>query len=87
MSVRAITVPDMEDLTELAASVTGFAAAETSTIVPAVPQHDCGPEVCLGPCHTATPRGHPSFPPWAAGIPPVAAGKLPARPDHRITVP
>jgi hypothetical protein len=29
--------------------VTGFAARERLTIVPAVPQHDYGPEVCLGP--------------------------------------
>jgi hypothetical protein len=39
----------MEDLAELAGLVTGFAAREHLTIVPAVPQHDCGPEVCLGP--------------------------------------
>jgi hypothetical protein len=39
----------MEDLAELADLVTGFAAREHLTIVPAVPQHDCGPEVCLGP--------------------------------------
>jgi hypothetical protein len=39
----------MEDLAELAASATGFAAREHLTIVPAVPQHDYGPEVCLGP--------------------------------------
>jgi hypothetical protein len=39
----------MEDLAELAASVTGFAAREQLTIVPAVPQHDYGPEICLGP--------------------------------------
>ncbi len=49
MSVPVVTVPDMEDLADLAASVTGFAARENLTIVPAVPQHDCGPEVCLGP--------------------------------------
>jgi hypothetical protein len=29
--------------------VTGFAARERLTIVPAVPQHGYGPEVCLGP--------------------------------------
>jgi hypothetical protein len=39
----------MEDLAELAASATGFAAREHLAIVPAVPQHDYGPEVCLGP--------------------------------------
>jgi hypothetical protein len=39
----------MEDLAELAASVTGFAAREHLTIVPAVPTNDCGPEVFLGP--------------------------------------
>ncbi len=39
----------MEDLAELADLVTGFAAREHLTIVPAVPQHDYGPEVCLGP--------------------------------------
>ena len=39
----------MEDLAELAASATGFAAREHLTIVPSVPQHDYGPEVCLGP--------------------------------------
>ncbi len=49
MSVLVVTVPVMENLAELAASVTGFAAREHLTIVPAVPQHDCGPEVCLGP--------------------------------------
>jgi hypothetical protein len=49
MSVPAITVPGMEDLAELAAAATGFAAREHLTIVPAVPQHDYGREVCLGP--------------------------------------
>lgn len=39
----------MEDLAELAASVTGFAAREHLVIVPAVPTNDCGPEVFLGP--------------------------------------
>jgi hypothetical protein len=39
----------MEDLAELAGLVTGFATREHLTIVPAVPQHDYGPEVCLGP--------------------------------------
>jgi hypothetical protein len=39
----------MEDLTELASLATGFAAREHLTIVPAVPEHDCGPEVNLGP--------------------------------------
>jgi hypothetical protein len=37
------------NLAELTASVIGFAARERLTIFPAVPQHDCGPEVCLGP--------------------------------------
>jgi hypothetical protein len=39
----------MENLAELAAAVTQFAAGAALTLVPAVPQHDCGPEVCLGP--------------------------------------
>jgi len=39
----------MEDLAEMTALATGFAAREHLTIVPAVPQHDYGPEVCLGP--------------------------------------
>jgi hypothetical protein len=36
-----------DDLADLAASVTGFAAAENLTIVPAVPEQGYGPEVCL----------------------------------------
>ena len=39
----------MEDLAELAASATGFAARAHLTIAPAVPQHYHGPEVCPGP--------------------------------------
>jgi hypothetical protein len=39
----------MEDLAELAASVTGLAARKHLTIVPAIPTNDCGPEVFLGP--------------------------------------
>jgi hypothetical protein len=39
----------MDDLAELTAAVTGFASAENMTVVPAVSEHDCGPEVCLGP--------------------------------------
>jgi len=39
----------VDDLAQLAAVVTDFAAANNLTIVPAVPEHDCGPEVCLGP--------------------------------------
>jgi len=39
----------MEDLAELAALATRIAAREHLTVVPAVPQHDYGPEVCLGP--------------------------------------
>lgn len=39
----------MEDLAELAALATRIAAQEHLTVVPAVPQHDYGPEVCLGP--------------------------------------
>jgi hypothetical protein len=46
----------MEDLAELADLVTGFAAREHLTIVPAVPQHDYGPEVCLGPTVLDLPR-------------------------------
>ncbi len=49
MSVPVVTVPDMEDLAQLTAAVTGFAAREHLMIVPAVPEHDYGPEVCLGP--------------------------------------
>jgi hypothetical protein len=49
MSAAAVTVPGVEDLVELASLVTGFAAREHLTIVPAVPEHDCGPEVSLGP--------------------------------------
>jgi hypothetical protein len=49
MSVLVVTVPGMEDLVKLAASVTAFAAREHLAVVPAVPQHDYGPEVCLGP--------------------------------------
>jgi hypothetical protein len=37
----------MEDLAELATAAIGFAAGEHLAIVPAVPQHDYGPEVCL----------------------------------------
>lgn len=49
MSARAVTVPGMDDLAQLADSVTGFAAAENLTIVPAVPEPGSGLEVCLGP--------------------------------------
>ena len=49
MSVSGITVPDVEDLTCLAAAVTEFAAGNNLMIVPAVPEHDYGPEVCLSP--------------------------------------
>jgi hypothetical protein len=48
MSVWAATVPDMDDMAQLAGSVTGFAAAENLTIVPAVPEQGYGPMVCLG---------------------------------------
>jgi hypothetical protein len=37
------------DLAELASLATRFAAREHLTIVPAVPEHGCGPEVSLGP--------------------------------------
>jgi hypothetical protein len=37
------------DLAQLAAAATDFAAGNALTIVPAVPEHDFGPEVCLGP--------------------------------------
>jgi hypothetical protein len=56
MSVLVVTVQVMKDLAELTASVAGFAAREHLTIVPAVPQHDCGPEVCLGPDELDLPR-------------------------------
>jgi len=49
MSVPVVTVPGMEDLAELAASVIGFAAREHLAIVPAIPTNDYGPEVSLGP--------------------------------------
>jgi hypothetical protein len=39
----------MEDLTELGTSVARFAAREHLAVIPAVPEHECGPEVCLGP--------------------------------------
>lgn len=39
----------MDNLAPLAAAVTDFAAENDLTIVPAVPEHDYGPEVCLGP--------------------------------------
>ena len=39
----------MDDLSELAASVIAYAAAENLAVVPAIPGRDCGPEVCLGP--------------------------------------
>ncbi|HEX9354889.1 MAG TPA: hypothetical protein VF933_13870 [Streptosporangiaceae bacterium] len=39
----------MDDLAQLAAAVTDFAAGNNLIIVPAVPEHDYGPEVCLGP--------------------------------------
>ncbi|MGH3219409.1 MAG: hypothetical protein ACRDPY_11985 [Streptosporangiaceae bacterium] len=39
----------MDDLAQLAAAVTKFAAVDNLTVVPAVPEHDYGPEVCLGP--------------------------------------
>jgi hypothetical protein len=39
MSAAAVTVPGVEDLAELASLVTGFAAREHLTIVPAVPEH------------------------------------------------
>ena len=37
LSAPVVTVPGMEDLAELAASATGFAAREHLTVVPAVP--------------------------------------------------
>lgn len=46
-----VTVPVMEDedLARLGATVAEFAARNGLTIMPVVPQHDYGPEVCLGP--------------------------------------
>ncbi len=41
--------PAVDDLAQLAAAVTDFAAGNNLTIVPAVPEHELGPEVCLGP--------------------------------------
>ncbi|MCW2879083.1 MAG: hypothetical protein JWQ95_3183 [Sphaerisporangium sp.] len=42
-------MPLVDNLTQLAASVTKFAATASMTLVPAVPEHALGPEVCLGP--------------------------------------
>lgn len=39
----------MDDLAQIAAAVTDFAAENNLTIVPAVPEHDYGPEVSLAP--------------------------------------
>jgi hypothetical protein len=39
----------VDDLAPLAAVVTDFATGNGVTIVPAVPEHNFGPEVCLGP--------------------------------------
>lgn len=39
----------MDDFAQLAAAVTDFAGGNDLTIVPAVPKHEYGPEVCLGP--------------------------------------
>jgi hypothetical protein len=49
MSALAVTVPDMDDLIPLAALAADYAAREHLTLIPAVPQHDYGPEVLLGP--------------------------------------
>jgi hypothetical protein len=49
MSVPVVTVPGVEDLAELAAAAAEFAATADLTIVPAVPEREYGPEVCLGP--------------------------------------
>ncbi len=49
MSALAVTVPGMDDLAQLADSVTVFAAAENLTIAPAVPEPGYGPWVCLSP--------------------------------------
>lgn len=38
----------IDDLAELAMSITDFAASKRLTIIPAVPEHDYGPEVRLG---------------------------------------
>jgi hypothetical protein len=54
--VPVATVPYMEDLAELAASVTGFAAREHLTIVPAIPGRGDAPAVCLGPDDLELPR-------------------------------
>jgi len=57
LMTRLLPAPRVtEDLAELADPVTGFAARERLTIVPAVPQHDYGPEVCLGPAVLDLPR-------------------------------
>ncbi len=46
MSVQVVTVPGMEDLAKLAASITEFAARELLMIVLVGPQNGCGPERC-----------------------------------------
>jgi hypothetical protein len=49
MSVPVVTVPGMEDLADLGVLVTRFADREHLAVIPAVPDHEYGPEVCLGP--------------------------------------
>jgi hypothetical protein len=61
----------MDDLAQLADSVTGFATAENLTIVPAVPEQGFGPIVCLG-----SPELSPSPKALTSGLP----GRSPARP-------
>lgn len=39
----------MDDFGRLATTITDFATANGLTIVPALPEHELGPEVCLGP--------------------------------------
>jgi hypothetical protein len=49
MSVPVVTVPGMEDLADLGTLVVRFADREHLAVIPAVPEHEYGPEVCLGP--------------------------------------
>jgi hypothetical protein len=49
MSALAVTVLLVDNLTQFAASVAEFAATASMMLVPAIPEHALGPEVCLGP--------------------------------------
>lgn len=49
MSLCAITMPPVDDLTSLRSSATAFADEHAMTVVPAVPHTTSGPKVCLEP--------------------------------------